>query len=458
LKLSRIEQLIGIEVYATKTKGVGGVIRDSIPDFMVEEVLVDGSRAEIGKGIKKGVLGASPLKKPYLLCILVKSNWDTFISLRKIADQLGVGQKQIQIAGIKDAKAITAQHFTVENCSIEDLRKINIKDIKVYPIGYLYHAISPYYLLGNRFAVGIKAIMLSESNIEKRIITTVKALDEMGGIPNFFGHQRFGTIRPVTHLVGKAIVNGDFEKAAMHFLGEPSPREHPSSRKARKELQCERNFKKAFENFPKQLRYELLMLRHLAEKPEDFIGAFKRLPLMLQSLFVQAYQSYLFNRFMSDRIRRGYSLNEAEVGDFVVNLERTGLPFFRTAKTVSSGELVKVNKLIMAGKMQIALPIVGIRQRLSRGVMLELEKRILEEEGIEGKSFRIDAVPYLSRRGGLRGVVAPVNKFKLDSISPYGINAGENKAKLSFMLFRGSYATVFLREMMKPKDPIVAAF
>ena len=61
---SRIEQLIGIEVYATKTKGVGGVIRDSIPDFMVEEVLVDGSRAEIRNGIKKGVLGASPLKKP----------------------------------------------------------------------------------------------------------------------------------------------------------------------------------------------------------------------------------------------------------------------------------------------------------------------------------------------------------------------------------------------------------
>ena len=300
--------------------------------------------------------------------------------------------------------------------------------------------------------------MLSESNIEKRIITTVKALDEMGGIPNFFGHQRFGTIRPVTHLVGKAIVNGDFEKAAMHFLGEPSPREHPSSRKARKELQCKRNFKKAFENFPKQLRYELLMLRHLAEKPEDFIGAIKRLPLMLQSLFVQAYQSYLFNRFMSDRIRSGFSLNEAEVGDFVVNLERTGLPLFRTAKTVSSEELTKVNNLIMAGKMQIAMPIVGIRQRLSRGVMLELEKRILEKEGIEGKSFRIDAIPYLSRRGGLRAVVAPVNKFKLNAISPHGINARENKAKLSFMLFRGSYATVFLREMMKPKDPIVAAF
>lgn len=458
MQSSKVEKSIGIGVYATQTRGIGGVIRDSIPDFMVEEVLVDGSIAEIGKGIKNGVLGASPLRQPYLLCVLVKRNWDTFISLKKIANQLNIGQKQIQIAGIKDAKAITAQHFTVENCSIEDLLNINIKDIEVRPIGYLHHAISPYYLLGNNFTIEIKAIILSDSTIQKRITKTVHALNDMGGIPNFFGHQRFGTIRPVTHLVGKRIIEGEFDKAATHFLAEPSPSEHPSSREARKELQCTRNFKKAFRNFPKQLRYELLMLRHLAEKPEDFIGAFRRLPIQLQSLFVQAYQSYLFNRFLSDRIRNGFSLNKAEVGDFVVNVERSGLPLFRTAKTANSDDLTKINKLIKAGKMQIALPIIGIRQRLSKGVMLEVEKRILDEEGVESKSFKVEAIPYLSRRGGLRSVVSPVKEFKLENISSYGIHAREHKANLSFMLFKGSYATVFLREVMKPKDPIVAAF
>ena len=131
----------------------------------------------------------------------------------------------------------------------------------------------------------------------------------MGGIPNFFGHQRFGTTRPITHLVGKAIVEGDFEKAAMLYLAKPSVHEHPSSRNARAELRSTRDFKQALNNFPKQLRFERLMLSYLVEKPDDFVGAFTRLPVKLQGLFVQAYQSYLFNRFLSERIKNGCSLN-----------------------------------------------------------------------------------------------------------------------------------------------------
>ena len=53
------------------------------------------------------------------------------------------------------------------------------------------------------------------------------------------------------------------------------------------------------------------MLQNLAEKPNDFIGAFKQLPFKLQMLFVQAHQSYLFNRFLGERIRNGISLNNA---------------------------------------------------------------------------------------------------------------------------------------------------
>ena len=87
-----------------------------------------------------------------------------------------------------------------------------------------------------------------------------------------------------------------------------------SSRQARQELQETRDFKQALENFPNQLRFERLMLNHLADNPEDFVGAFQRLPLKLQQLFVQAHQSYLFNRFLSERVKHGYSLNKAESG------------------------------------------------------------------------------------------------------------------------------------------------
>ena len=142
----------------------------------------------------------------------------------------------------------------------------------------------------------------------------MQELDAIGGIPNFFGHQRFGTTRPITHLVGKALVQGDFEEAAMLFLAKPSVHEHPASRQARQELETTKNFKQAQENFPKQLRFERIMLNHLADNPDDFVGAFQRLPLKLQALFVQAHQSYLFNRFLSERVKHDLPLNEAVGG------------------------------------------------------------------------------------------------------------------------------------------------
>jgi len=455
--VSALDKQLGIEIYASKSLGIGGVIREAVDDFVVEEVLADGSKASVNGAVAGRVLGSTLQKQRYLLCVLVKRNWDTFIAIKNVAKQLGVDQRCIQIAGIKDAKAITAQHLTIEDGLIEDASKVNVKDIQIYPIGYLREALSLYYLLGNIFTIKIKAIKYKESTVETRISQTLEELEALGGIPNFFGHQRFGTTRPITHLVGKALVRGSFEEAAMLFLAKPSVHEHPASRQARQELQSTKNFKQALENFPKQLRFERLMLNHLADKPDDFIGAFQRLPVKLQELFVQAHQSYLFNRFLSERVKHGYSLNKAEVGDFVVAVERSGLPLNSMAKNVTAETLASVNEQIKAGKLRVALPIVGVRQKLSQGVMGQIEKEVLEEEEIKFENLRINALSRIGGKGGLRTAITPIRDFKLQNVSA-NASGKDCQAELSFMLLRGSYATVVLREIMKPKSPITAGF
>jgi tRNA pseudouridine13 synthase len=389
-----------------------------------------------------------------ICCVFVKRNWDTFIALRNIAKQLDLRQGQISIAGIKDAKAVTAQHITIEDCLMEDTAKVNVKDIELRPVGYIHKKLSSYYLLGNHFTIRIKAITHSESTVAKRIAEVADAFGAVGGIPNFFGHQRFGTTRPITHLVGKAILEGDFEEAAMLFLAKPSVHEHPASRKARTELQSTRDFKKALQNFPYQLRFERLMLRHLVEKPDDFAGAFMRLPVKLQALFVQAYQSYLFNRFLSERIKSGFSLDRAEAGDYVVNVERSGLPMVNAAKVASEEAVAETNELVKARRMRVALPLIGIKQKPSQGVMGQIERRILEEEGIRTENLRVNEISKVSGRGGLRAVLTPVQDFKLHGVS----SQCESQADLSFMLLRGSYATVLLREIIKPENPVNAGF
>lgn len=458
LSVPKIDSLLGIEVYATETAGVGGAIRKVVEDFMVEEILVDGSKAKIKKVAESQVLGASTVNQRYLLCVLTKRNWDTFIALRNIAKQLDLNQGQIQIAGIKDAKAVTAQYITIENCSMEDALRVKVNDIEIHPVGYVHERLSPYYLLGNHFTIIIRAIKHSESTVKKRISETVKALKSLGGIPNFFGHQRFGSTRPITHLVGKALIEGDFEEAAMLFLAKPSLYEHPSSRNAREELKSTRNFKQAIQNFPRQLRFERLMLHHLVEKPDDFVGAFRRLPFKLQTLFVQAYQSYLFNRFLSERLKSGFSLNKAEVGDFVVNVERSGLPMVNVTRVLDVKAVAETNELVKAGRLRIALPLVGIKQKPSQGAMGQIERHVLEEEGIWSENFRVNEISKSSGRGGLRAVLTPVQDFKLYGTSIVPLNQNYSQANSSFMLLRGSYATVLLREIMKSENPIKAGF
>jgi len=457
LPVSEIDKLLGIEVYATESGGVGGVIRESVDDFVVEEVLVDGSKANVNGGALNRVLGSTVQKQQYLLCVLVKRNWDTFIAVKNIAKSLGIDQARVQFAGIKDAKAITAQHITIENVLMEDVGIVGVKDIEVRPVGYVREMLSLFYLLGNNFAITIKSIKDSKDTIEKRVAQTIQELEVIGGIPNFFGHQRFGTTRPITHLVGKALVQGNFEEAAMLFLAKPSVHEHPASRQARQDLQSKGDFKQAQENFPKQLRFERLMLNYLADNQSDFVGAFQSLPLKLQALFVQAHQSFLFNRFLSERVKHGLPLNEVVVGDYVVGVERSGLPMTTVAKVATTENLAEVNTQIKAGRLRVALPIFGVKQKLSQGIMGQIENEVLEQEGIEATNLQVNVLSRTGGKGGLRTIVTPVKNFKLQSVSA---NADDNghQAKVSFMLLRGSYATVVLREIMKPSDPITSGY
>ena len=447
MQVPNIDKLLGMEVYATNTAGIGGVIKAETDDFVVEEILVDGSKASVKGTVPSSVLSSTSRWQRYLLCVVVKRNWDTFIATKNVTKALGIEQRRLQFAGIKDAKALTAQFITLERVSVEEAMKVEVTGVQVYPVGYVREMLSLFYLLGNHFNITIKNIGVTTDQITH----TIQEIREIGFIPNFFGHQRFGSTRPITHHVGKALINNCFEEAAMLFLANPSQYEHPESQQARQELQDSHDFKKALENFPRQLRFERLMLGHLAQNPTDYIGAFQRLPPKLQALFVQAHQSYLFNRFLSKRIKCGLPLNLAVEGDFVVGVERTGLPLMSTVKIVSPQNITEVNNSLKLGKMRVALPIFGVKQKLSTGVMGKIELEVLAEEGVEIEGLRFNVLSRVGGKGGLRTATTPVKDFTFQEISGASI-------RVSFMLLRGCYATVLLRELIKPSNPVVSGF
>ena len=453
MKVPRIEKELGMEIFATQSPGVGGKIRQLIEDFVVEELLVDGSEAEVSPAEIHEPVG----RGRYLICVLVKRDWDTLLAVRKIARRLGVSHKRIRIAGMKDAKALTAQHISLQGVAPTRASQVKIKDITLHPIRFSDRRIFSQLLLGNQFQVVIRAISHISSVVEKRVKNVENELARLGGAPNFFGHQRFGTIRPITHLVGRFLTRGDLEKAAFAFLAQPSTHEHPESMEAREQLRDSQDFEKALRCFPEHLRYERFMLGHLAKQPRDFVGAFRELPLKLRKLFVQAYQSFLFNKFLSERIRRGGPLNEAQVGDYIMKLGDHGLPTTEFTQ-VTNAALQAVKKALNEGKMRVAIPLVGFNQLTSQGVQGEIEKEILETENVNPQDFQISFMPEVSAPGMLRAILAVATNLSVEKASGDSANPSKRKTRLGFTLHRGSYATVLLREFMKPRYLIKAGF
>ena len=74
----------------------------------------------------------------------------------------------------------------------------------------------------------------------------------------------------------------------------------------------------ALSDLPPQMSYERAMLHYLFSHPGDYSGALQELPPKLLSMFVSAYQSYLFNRALSQRIDDGYSLTDPLAGDRLI--------------------------------------------------------------------------------------------------------------------------------------------
>jgi tRNA pseudouridine13 synthase len=453
LRVPVVERLLGIETFASETLGVGGAIRETSEDFVVEEVLVDGSRAEIQPKLPSQLAGEGR----YLVCLLVKRDWDTLLIVRRIARQLGISERRIQIAGIKDKRAMTAQHISIENISLERLKRLRIDDAQLFPLKYSPNMVFPHMSFGNTFHLTIRGVSHSQQTIQERTSKTLDVLNALGGVPNFFGHQRFGTIRPITHLVGKALVQKDLEKAALIFLAQPSPHEHPESRKARQTLSETRDFTKATDYFPRQLLYERLMLSHLAKRPGHYVGAFRRLPRRLCSILLQSYQSYLFNRFLSQRLLRGIPVNEPQVGDYVVKTDSNGLPT-RTYVKASPGKLEELREAVRKGIMYVAIPLIGFKQFPSEGLQGDIERTILKSERVAPCDFYVSYMPEMSAPGEPRAAMMPIIDIRLETPKRDELNKGKKKMLVSFTLHRGCYATVVLREFMKPYNLIKAGF
>lgn len=397
--IPKIDSEIGISVYTTSYEGCGGKIKSRDEDFLVSEVL------------SKNTIQNISADGDYAVYKLKKHGIDTTHSLANIFKKYNLRLKSL---GLKDATAVTEQYVCSEKKS-NSISKISEDKYSLERIGFVKKPLSKKDMIGNQFKIKI-----TDTSID------VSKFNEFDKILNFYGYQRFGSKRPVTHLIGKALLQQDYTKAVNLLLSFTSEYDSPENTKLRQNLSDKSNYSKLLDKIPFQMDLERIVVNQMIQD-DDPKKAIRALPLAIRRFYLQAYQSFLFNKTLSMAFIDGEDLFLPQQGD--VCYDKNGI----------------IEKFSNESGQRLSIPFVGYSYYKKTRFHYQISK-ILESEEISPKDFFLKEMQEISSEGGFRNSSIKCNDIDITN------------DWIRFTLSRGSYATIVMREVMKPKDPITAGF
>jgi tRNA pseudouridine13 synthase len=245
-------------------------------------------------------------EKKYLHFSTLKKNLDTVYVINYIARCLHRSNKTVRFSGNKDKRGITTQKLSCFNTSIEDLGKLtkmNFWDKRIELGNYYYsdEELRLGYLKGNQFSVVFRFINISDDDLKYNI----DQLKE-NGFMNYYGMQRFGVSVIPTHKVGKLVIKKQWKDVIFSILKTSVVKEAVESAglvfdtwiNADEPVEID----KVAKNVPKYT-IEYKILSYLKNNRFAYYNAFKSLNRQLQVLYPHAYQSYVWNTVVSERIK-----------------------------------------------------------------------------------------------------------------------------------------------------------
>ncbi len=155
----------------THGAGTGGTLRREASDFRVEEVP---AYALAGQG-------------DHLYLRVEKTGHTTAHVLRELASQLGVRERDIGVAGLKDRHAVTTQWLSVPARCEDRLGQFQLGGVRILETTRHGNKLGMGHLRGNRFVVRVRGAPGQAGAAADSLQALVES-----GVPNYFGPQRFG--------------------------------------------------------------------------------------------------------------------------------------------------------------------------------------------------------------------------------------------------------------------------
>lgn len=413
-----VERAIGIETYASAGAPCGALAKSTDEDFRVEESI---PRLEITKEDRPD---------NYPLYRVEKRSIDTLHMERSLGDAL---RSRLSYGGMKDKRAVAVQYVTPTSTKCLRPARVVKERFTAELVGFIPRPLSRGSVRGNRFVIVLRE---SCTDIAERIEEAF-ALARSRRLPNFFGLQRFGTREAGTHLIGKAMVRREFKEAVSLMLLTIRTTDDEAARAGRSAM-ADGRYKEGARMLPRHQDVERMVARRLSSNPEDWTGALRAVPMRLRRLYVQAYQSFLFNRTLSLALKRGLDISGYEAGDNWSEVTEDGLV---TSRVHGVRDPAPSSSSSLVPMVQFA----GYAYRNYGSRFDSCLEEVMAQERVSAKEFYVKQMQEVSAEGGFRRPHIAI----WDALYA----CSEDTAELSFTLARGQYATVLLREVVKPSDP-----
>jgi tRNA pseudouridine13 synthase len=365
-----------------------------------------------------------PESGPYALYRLEKQSLGTPEAAQAIVGQWNLARDAVRHGGLKDRHASTTQYVTIQRGPRQDLQD---RSFKLTYLGQMHRHYTAKDIRANRFAITLRSLTGEAAQIAQSRLSTLAS----GGIVNYFDDQRFGSLGVSGTYIAHPWCKGDYERALYLAIAEPNIHDRPREKEQKailrefwgKWLECKDRLDRS---------HRRSIVTYLCDHPTDFKRAIALMRPDLRSIYLSAFQSYLWNRWLSGIIEAKIEAEQR------VTIESDCGPLWVPSlqPTSEASDLGWLHRL--------SLPLPAARQHDWPEDLFPYLERIMDSLEMKVNEIRLKYPRDTFFSRGLRNAWLTVGDLEYD-FQDDDQSDGRKKLQLRFTLPRGAYATMIVK-------------